>query len=111
MNIAGYSGCIGRGVAAIRSDTSQQWINYIIRSLRDLIYQLGAGSTFPNVTKTDLAGIQIPMPPPHVQNELVSALEAERVLVSGNRELVERMQGKIQAAIGRVWGDGDSVQR
>ncbi len=51
------------------------------------------------------------MPSPHVQNELVSALEAERVLVSGNRELVERMQGKIQAAIGRVWGDGDSVQR
>ena len=111
MNIAGWSGCIGRGVAAIRSDTSQQWINYVISSLRDLICQLGAGSTFPNVTKTDLAGIQIPMPPPHVQNELVSALEAERILVSGNRELVERMQGKILAAIGRVWGEGDSVQR
>lgn len=48
---------------------------------------------------------------PHVQNELVSALDVELVLVSGNGELVERMQGKIQAAIGRVWGYGDSVQR
>ena len=109
MNIAGYSGCIGRGVAAIRSDTSQRWIYYVINSLRDLIYRLGAGSTFPNVTKNALARIQIPVPAPHVQSELVSALEAEQALVAANRELIERMEGKIRAAIGRVWG-GDKAE-
>ena len=109
MNIAGYSGCIGRGVAAIRSDTSQLWIYYVINSLRDLIYQLGAGSTFPNVTKNALAGIQIPVPPSHIQSELVSALESEQTLVAANRELVERMEGKIRAAIRRVWGEENTV--
>ena len=33
----------------------------------------------------------------------VAVLDAERALVEGNRALVERMEGKIQAAIGRVW--------
>ena len=33
----------------------------------------------------------------------VAELEAERALVGGNRELIERMEGKVQAAIGRVW--------
>ncbi|MDE2785410.1 MAG: hypothetical protein OXL37_01965 [Chloroflexota bacterium] len=31
--------------------------------------------------------------------------EAERALVSANRELVERMEGRIAAAIRRVWYD------
>ena len=51
MNIAGYTGCIGRGVASIRSDKSQSWVNHVVNSMRDQIYRLGAGSTFPNIKK------------------------------------------------------------
>ena len=104
MNIAGYSGCIGRGVAAIRSSASQPWINYVINSLRNRIYELGAGSTFPNVTSKDLGALQIPLPPPETQQAIVAEIEAEQALVTANRELVERMEGKIVATIGRVWG-------
>ena len=32
-------------------------------------------------------------------------IASERALVSANRELVERMEGRIAAAIGRVWYD------
>ena len=105
MNIAGYSGCIGRGVAAIRSDTSQLWVNYVINSLRDRIYQLGAGSTFPNVTSKDLATLQIPMPLLEIQQKIVAELDAERAIVDANRELVERFEKKIRDAVGRVWGE------
>ena len=38
---------------------------------------------------------------------LVAEIEAEQSLVAANRELVERMEGKIRAAIGRVWGEVD----
>ena len=109
-NIAGYSGCIGRGVAAIRSNTSQHWINYIIQSQRDLVFQLGTGSTFPNITKNNLARIQIPVPGPDVQSQLVSSLKAERALVDANRELIARLKKKIQAAIGRVWGEAGATK-
>ena len=37
------------------------------------------------------------------QRDIVAEIEAERALVSVNRELVERMEGRIAAAIGRVW--------
>ena len=36
---------------------------------------------------------------------LVAEMEAEQALVNANRELIERFEKKIQAAIGRVWGE------
>ena len=105
MNIAGYSGCLGRGVAAIRCGASQLWVNYVINSLRDRIYQLGIGSTFPNLTSKDLATLQIPMPALEIQQFIVAELETERALVDANRQLVERFEKKIQEAVRRVWGE------
>ena len=108
MNIAGYSGCIGRGVAAIRSETSQLWVNYVINSLRDRIYQLGAGSTFPNITAKDLAALQIPLPPLETQRQIVAGLEAEQTLIAANRELIDRFKKKIQDTLARVWGAAET---
>ena len=105
MNIAGYSGCLGRGVAAIRSKDSQLWINHIINSLRDKIYQLGVGSTFPNITSKNLASLKVPVPPLAVQQAIIARIETEQKLVDANRGLVERMEENIQATVGRVWGE------
>ena len=44
------------------------------------------------------------------QNSIVAEIEAEQARVSANRELMERMEGRIAAAIGRVWYDGTSVE-
>ena len=38
------------------------------------------------------------------QQAIVAEIEAEQALVDANRELIERFEKKIQAAIGRVWG-------
>ena len=105
MNIAGYSGCLGRGVAAIRSRDSQTWMNYVINSLQDKIYQLGVGSTFPNVTSRNLASLKIPFPEVAVQQAIIAQIEAEQKLVDANRELVKRMEDNIHVAVGRVWGE------
>ena len=35
----------------------------------------------------------------------IPEIEAERALVSASRELAERMEGRIAAAVGRVWYD------
>jgi len=34
----------------------------------------------------------------------VAEIEAEQKLVGANRELIARFEGKIQAALARVWG-------
>ena len=47
--------------------------------------------------------IKIPLPPIGTQQAIVAEIEAEQALVSANRELVERMEQRIQDAIMRVW--------
>ena len=64
---------------------------------------MGKGA-YPSINQSDVASIKIPLPPLEVQRAIVAGIEAERALVSANRELVERMEGRIAAAIGRVWG-------
>ena len=60
--------------------------------------------TVTNLHLVDIKTIQIPLPSLTKQQEVVAEIEAEQSLVSANRELVERMEGKVRAAIGRVWG-------
>ena len=61
--------------------------------------------TVTNLHLVDIKTIQIPLPCLTKQQEVVAEIEVEQSLVAANRELVERMEGKIRAAIGRVWGD------
>ena len=77
----------------------------IINSL-DLAQYI-TGVTVPKLNQAKLKGIQIPLPPPETQQTIVAEIEAEQALVNANRELVERMEGKIGAAIGRVWGEAE----
>jgi type I restriction enzyme M protein len=53
---------------------------------------------------------EVPVPPVSEQNKIVAELEAERALVEANRELIARMEKKIEAAIARVWGAAEAEQ-
>ena len=63
------------------------------------------GVTMKNLNQSILSSIQIPLPSLETQQAIVAEIEAERALVNTNRELIERIEKKVQAAIGRVWGD------
>ncbi len=97
MNIAGYDGCVGRGVAAIRSEatTSQQWVNWLVHSQRERIYALGVGSTFPNINAKDIAELQIPLPPLEVQKEIVAEIEGYQKVINGARAVLDHYRPHI----------------
>ena len=40
------------------------------------------------------------------QQAIVAEIEAEQALVSANRDLIARLEKKIQATLARVWGEG-----
>lgn len=61
--------------------------------------------TVTNLHLVDIKTIQIPLPSLTKQQEVVAEIGVERSLVDANRELIKRMEGKIRAAIGRVWGE------
>ena len=58
-----------------------------------------------NINAKSLAAYRVPLPPLETQQAIVAEVKAEQALVAANRELVERMEGKIRAAVGRVWGE------
>ena len=85
---------------------TKMYLLYVLnRAVAEVEQNLHGGVGLVHITKGNLERIQIPIPPLAIQQALVAEIEAEQSLVAANRELVERMEGKIRAAIGRVWGD------
>ncbi len=89
----------------IKDGINADYLAYILRDSVANFKNISQGSTIQGVTKRQLTELQIPLPPLETQQAIVAEIEAEQSLVDANRELVERMEGKIRAAIGRVWGD------
>ncbi len=63
------------------------------------------GGTVQFVSKKQLSGTQIALPPLATQQAIVAEIEAEQALVAANRDLITRFEQKIQAALARVWGE------
>ena len=72
---------------------------------RRRMLSLMSGVAIRRLTLTKLHRAEIPLPTLETQQAIVAEIEAEQALVAANRELVERMEGKIRAAVGRVWGE------
>lgn len=74
-NVARSRACIGRGVAAIRARANQGFLNHYIVSVRDNIFSMGTGSTFPNISGEQVKQIKIPVPSPDEQKEIAGILQ------------------------------------
>ncbi|TVQ95434.1 MAG: restriction endonuclease subunit M/S [Desulfovibrionales bacterium] len=61
------------------------------------------------VPRAVLERYPVPLPPLSTQQAIVAEIEAEQKLVDANRELISRMEKKIQAALARVWGEDGGV--
>ena len=57
----------------------------------------------PSMRKTVVEGHEIPLPSLADQQSVVEEIESEYALVAANRELIDRFEKKIEAAIARVW--------
>jgi type I restriction enzyme M protein len=65
-------------------------------------------ASIPKINQSQLFGTRIPLPSLETQRTIVAEIEAEQALVAANRELIARMEKKIQATLARVWGEGES---
>ncbi|OON68121.1 N-6 DNA methylase [Hymenobacter sp. CRA2] len=86
-------------------DVDPYFLNYTLVSSREYWKQV-ANSTRKdaNITKSDVLRFKFALPDLATQQRLVADIKAEQRLVAATTELIERMESRIQAAIGRVWG-------
>jgi type I restriction enzyme M protein len=101
---------LNQRVASIREKKNHSDNKFIYFSLcSDSVYRYieekARSLMQPNLSIVDLKKLKIPIPPFETQQAIVAEIEAEQALVSANRELVERFEKKIQAALARVWGE------
>ena len=96
------------GFAVIRARDDVAKPEFILESIRSdyavnqMVSMMGKGA-YPSINQKDVASIRVALPPLETQQAIVAEIEAERSLVDANRELIGRMEKKIEAAIGRVW--------
>ena len=97
VNLSTERVCIGRGLAAIRPVPSSVLARYAFYVLRGLESEItgNAGATFASINKSDIAEIEIPLPPLEVQRELVAEIEGYQHVVDGARAVVDNWYPRI----------------
>lgn len=92
-----------------RADVEVRYIQTVLASdsCRSRISAIcgGTSGSMKNIAKPQLLSITVPLPPITTQQAIVAEIEAEQALVAANRELITRMEKKIQATLARVWGE------
>ena len=69
--------CLGRGVAALRSDIiGKKFIKYFINFFEEKLITMARGSTFLQISKNDIEKLPFPLPPLLEQEEIVRRLES-----------------------------------
>lgn len=95
-----------------RPDVEVRYVQTVISSdaYREKISALcgGTSGSMKNISKPQLLSLQIPFPSLAEQKAIVAEIEAEQALVAANRELITRMQRKIQGVLARIWGEDKS---
>lgn len=69
--------------------------------IRSLTHAVGV----PKLALERIKMLKFPLPPLATQQAIVAEIEAEQKLVAANRELIARMEKKIQGVLARVWGE------
>jgi len=77
------------------------------RDFAERIKTVGRGANIRNLSQGILSELMIPLPPFGAQRAIVAEIEAEQALVNANRQLIARMEKKVQATLARVWGEDE----
>ena len=115
-------GRVGENCGAVHITSPQSWVtdNALLVSeykiaidqyfLMQILKQLNLNNYAkrggqPSISQTTIYELSIPLPALEIQRAIVEEIEAEQALVDANRDLIARMEKKIQAVIARVWGN------
>ena len=114
LNITTRRVCIGRGLAALIPDDSLSrdflWL-FLTSATKAVNDAAGAGSCFSSLSRSQLSGLEIPLPPLSEQKEIVARLERELAAVEkmkkGFEALAETAKAEFKAELKEVFDELD----
>lgn len=81
LNWSDKSYCLGRGVAGIRPNQDKivpEYLYGVLEMQKSYMESRGTGSTFKQITSSELAKVPVPLPPLDIQRALVADLDQAR---------------------------------
>jgi len=100
--------CLGRGVAGLRAKDaalSQAYLWHWIEHAAPMLKAKGRGATFLQVSKNDIASLEIPVPPLADQKRIAGILDAADALRAKRRESLAQLDTLIQSTFLDLFGD------
>ena len=79
----------------VRDEVSSEYLVYVLKDRVENFKKISQGSTIQGVTKKQLSGIRIPLPPLEVQQEIVAEIEGYQKVIDGARAVVENYRPHI----------------
>lgn len=73
-----------------------EYVAFMLTRLVPKMVSLSAGGTFKEISKTNFATLQIPLPPLTVQEEIVAEIEGYQKIIDGARQVVENYKPTIK---------------
>lgn len=88
----------------------KKFLFYLLDMDSENIKAEGNGIAMVYATKGGMEKRLFAIPDVPTQHAIVAEIKAEQALVNANKQLIERFEAKIKAAIDRVWGGGETVR-
>lgn len=97
-NLAPSQSCIGRGLAALRSQagTDPKYVLYAMRAMEPQVSQMGTGSTFAAISGSVLRALEVPVAPLNEQRRIVDEIEKQFTRLDAAVDALRRVQGNLK---------------
>ena len=110
LTIVDFEGYCSSDMYPLLPDKDRVAITYLATYMLSSAFNESIRSSYerasiPKINRTQLFGTKIPLPSLGTQQAIVAEIKTELALVNANRELIVRMEKKIQAVLDRIWGE------
>lgn len=108
LNWADNEYCLGRGVAGLRVNPEKldaKYLWYFIGSYEKELYRSSTGSTFPQINRTIIETIPIPLPPLETQKQIAAVLEKADQLRKDCKQMEQELNSLAQSVFIDMFGD------
>lgn len=99
-----FVGADGVKLLKLDNEVLAKYVYYFMKS-KDFIKQIQQQISGKYYTRhwTIAKNVNIPLPPPHIQQEIVEQLEQERKMIDSQKEIIKLFEAKIQSRLNALW--------